>query len=103
LKTEVHERADAVVLELMSASLPDFDDILLLCSQDRLWGALKLLRSLFERTVTLKYLAKNKGEIDKFLKYDAVDWDAILSGIEKLFRMTSKPETTEHSIMPRRR
>jgi len=27
--------------------MPDFDDIMPLCSEDRHWGALKLLRSLF--------------------------------------------------------
>ena len=63
-----------VICDLMSASLPDFDDILLLCSYDRSWGAWKLLRGLFERTVTLKYLAQNPAEVDAFLAFDAVDW-----------------------------
>jgi len=59
-------------------------------------GAIKLLRGLFEGTVTLKYLADNKGEVDAFLKYDAVDWDAILSGIKKRFNMTGKPDAMKH-------
>ena len=88
--------SDNLVLTLMEASLPDFDDILLLCSSDRLWSALKLLRSLYERTVTLKYLAQNKTEIDAFLEYDAVDWQEILSGIEKQYQMTPGPEALKH-------
>jgi hypothetical protein len=73
-----------VISELTAVSVPDFDDILLLCSKDRFWGALKLLRTFFERTVTLKYLAQNPTEVDAFIGYDAIDWDAIISGIEKV-------------------
>jgi hypothetical protein len=84
-----------VICELMSASLPDFDDILLLCSYDRHWGALKLLRGLFERTVTLKYLAQNPVEVDAFLAFDAVDWDAVLMGIEKTYGLSAGIEARE--------
>jgi Family of unknown function (DUF5677) len=84
-----------VICELMSTSLPDFDDILLLCSYDRHWGALKLLRGLFERTVTLKYLAQNPVEVDAFLAFDAVDWDAVLTGIEKTCGFTAGIEARE--------
>jgi hypothetical protein len=88
--------AGAVITELMVASLPDFDDILLLCSKDHHWGALKLLRGLFERTVTLKYLAQNPGEVEAFLAFDAVDWDVVLSGIEERFGITAKVGTRQH-------
>ena len=37
-----NDEAGMVVIELMMASMPDFDDIMLLCSEDRHWGALKL-------------------------------------------------------------
>src|ERR1017187_3109763 len=66
------DTAGSVILELISASLPDFDDILLLCSYDRHWGALKLLRSLFERTVTIKYLAQNPAEVAAF--WNSTPW-----------------------------
>ncbi len=88
--------AGAVILELMSASLPDFDDILLLCSYDRHWGALKLLRCLFERTVTLKYFAQNPAEVEAFLAFDAKDWDALLSGIEKRYGIRAEVKTRRH-------
>jgi len=88
--------AGAVISELMVASIPDFDDILLLCSKDRHWGALKLLRGLFERTVTLKYLAQNPGEVEAFLAFDAVDWNVLLLGIERRFGIRANVETREH-------
>jgi len=88
-----HDMAGVVICELMIASMPDFDDILLLCSTDRHWGALKLLRGLFERTVTLKYLAQNPAEIEAFLAFDAVDWSVVLSGIEKRHGIQAKEET----------
>lgn len=84
-----------LVIELMMASIPDFDDIMLLCSKDRHWGAVKLLRGLFERTVTLKYIAQNPTEAQAFLAFDALDWKPILSGIEDRYGIKAKPETLE--------
>ncbi len=85
--------AGLLVCELVTASMPDLDDIMLLCCKDRHWGALKLLRSLFERTVTLKYLAQNREEVQAFLAFDAADWNAVLSGIEKRYGIKAKAET----------
>ncbi len=97
LETTPAEDDDAgmLVIELMMASRPDFDDIMLLCSKDRHWGALKLLRGLFERTVTLKYLAQNPTEAQAFLAFDAMDWKLILSGIEKRHGIKANSGTLE--------
>ena len=97
LETTPAENDDVgmLVIELMMASMPDFDDIMLLCSKDRHWGALKLLRCLFERTVTLKYIAQNPTEAQAFLAFDAMDWRPIMSGIEERFGIKVKPETLE--------
>jgi uncharacterized protein DUF5677 len=76
------DQAGFVILELMLASLPDFDDIMTLSSHDAHWGALKLLRCLFERVVTLKYLAQNPQEAKAFVEFDALDWKSILEGID---------------------
>jgi hypothetical protein len=85
--------AGMLVCELMMASVPDLDDIMLLCCNDRHWGALKLLRSLFERTVTLKYLAQDTKEAQAFLDFDSVNWRAVLAGIERRYGMKANPET----------
>lgn len=87
--------AGTVILELMAASLPDFDDILLLSAHDRHWGAMKLLRVLFERTVTLKYLAQNAAEVDAFLAFDAIDWDIVIAGIKKRFGLSLRDEANK--------
>ena len=65
--------AGLLVCELMTASISDLDDIMLLCCKDQHWGAFKLLRGLFERTVTLKYLVQNPKEVGAFLAFDALD------------------------------
>jgi len=73
-----------VILQLMLASLPDFDDIMTLSSRDAHWGALKLLRCAFERTVTLKYISQNPSEAQAFVDFDAIDWKAVLTSISKI-------------------
>ncbi len=83
----------AVIIELMQCSVMDFDDILLLSSHNRHWGALKLLRGLYERTVTMKYLASNPEKTEDFLASDAIDWDVVLKGIEKVSGLRAKEGT----------
>jgi|ERR1035437_1599275 hypothetical protein len=77
-----HDAAGMVVLQLMMASISDFDDIMLLSSQNGHFGALKLLRCAFERAITLKYIAQNPKEAEAFVEFDALDWQRILVGIE---------------------
>ncbi|MCX6599260.1 MAG: DUF5677 domain-containing protein [Acidobacteria bacterium] len=89
------DHVGTLLIELMMASMRDLDDIMLLCSHDRHWGALKLLRVLFERTTTLKYIAQNPSEARAFIDFDAMDWKPILSGIEERFGIKAKPETLE--------
>jgi hypothetical protein len=73
--------------------MPDLDDILTLSSHDGHWGALKLLRSLFERTVTLKYLVENPAEAQAFIDFDAIDWQQVLTGIEAKHGIRPSEET----------
>ena len=84
-----------VVSELAWTATQEADDILVLCSQDRPWGGLRLLRGLFERTVTLKYLVQNTEQIEAFIEYDAVDRKSILDGIEKTVRYRPEAEKIE--------
>lgn len=71
-----------VLLQLMTASISDFDDIMLLSCKNGHVGALKLLRCAFERTVTLKYIAQNPAEAEAFAEFDALDWQRVLASIE---------------------
>jgi hypothetical protein len=87
--------AGALLIRLMMASVPNFDDIMLLCCHDRCWRALKLLRVLFERTVTLKYIAQNPAEAEAFIAFDAFDCQQVLSAIVQRYGLKAKPETLQ--------
>ena len=63
------------------ASFIDCDDILTLSSHNGHWGALKLLRSLYERTVTAKYIQQNPEKADDFFDFDALDYKAAMDAI----------------------
>lgn len=89
--------AGLVILQLVLASLPDFDDIMTLSSHNAHWGALKLLRCAFERTVTLKYIAQNPTEAKAFIGFDALDWKRVLTGIENNFGLRM-PESSQKSL-----
>ncbi len=63
------------------ASVIDCNDILNLSSHNGHWGALKLLRSLYERTVTAKYIKQNPEKADDFFDFDALDYKAAMDAI----------------------
>jgi GNAT superfamily N-acetyltransferase len=92
------DTAGLVIIQLMMASMPDLDDILTLSSHDGHWGALKLLRSLFERTVTLKYIAQNPAEGEAFRDFDALDWQQILTGIEAKYALRPSEEARRRIV-----
>ncbi len=47
----------------------DFDEILLLCANGLSTGGMKILRGMFERTVTVCYLQKHLEEVEPYFKY----------------------------------
>jgi hypothetical protein len=65
------------------------------CSKDRHWGALKLLRVLFERTVTLKYIAQNPGEAEAFLGVRRGGLECGLVGHRKTIRNPGRTKETQ--------
>jgi hypothetical protein len=84
-----------LIVNFINACLPDINDFMTLTHADSHHGALKILRSLYERTVTLKYIAANPSEAEKFMDFDAIDWDQVLVEIEKLtgFGLTEPSRT----------
>jgi hypothetical protein len=70
--------ADRAVSLLAIASLDDFNDVVLLCSMGRGFGAAKLLRPYYERVVTLSYLSANPDEVQDFIDYTDVHSHKIL-------------------------
>ncbi len=61
--------ADRVVFTLANIATEDFLEILVLAREGYGIGGLEVLRSLYERTVTLVYLSKNPQEAETFLAY----------------------------------
>jgi hypothetical protein len=63
-------------------AVEEFMELLLLCANGYGIGAQKLLRGLYERAVTAKYLFKHPGEVDKFLAYHRVTDHKLLTAIQ---------------------
>jgi hypothetical protein len=73
-----------LIVAFMTVSYMDIDDLMSLSHRDSHHGAQYFLRSLFERTVTLKYISQNPEQAEIFRDFDAVDWDQVLQGINVL-------------------
>ncbi len=65
-------QADLVVYVLGRLAVEDFMEIVLCCANGYGIGGLKLLRPMFEATVTGLYLARNPGEVEMFTDYHKV-------------------------------
>jgi Family of unknown function (DUF5677) len=63
-------------------SLSDVDDIMTLSHHDSHVGAHKLLRSLYERIVTLKYISENPEQAESFIDFDSLDTEKIMAEIK---------------------
>jgi hypothetical protein len=62
----------------------DFQDVLLMCGNGRGASALRLVRSLFEKTVTATYIITHPGEAELFEKYNAVHKYKLLERAKRL-------------------
>jgi hypothetical protein len=60
---------DGIIYHLGRLCVEDFLEIMLLCQNGLGFGGLKLLRGLYERTVTMAYIAKNPSEARTFIDY----------------------------------
>jgi len=73
-----------LIVAFTVAFLPDLDDLLTLTFHNSHHGAQRILRTLYERTFTLKYIFENSSEAKRFMDYDALDWEQILAGIHTI-------------------
>ena len=79
------EPADSVVFFLGRLCVEDFNEILLLCGNGCGVGGQKLLRGLYERCVTMGYIAKQADEATTFLGYHAVHQGKLLNHMKAAF------------------
>jgi hypothetical protein len=63
----------------------DLNEILVLCANGLISGAMKILRGMFERTVTLSYLALKPDQADLFWNYFKVDQHKLADRMERAF------------------
>jgi hypothetical protein len=67
--------ADRVIFVLGCLAVEDFMEILLLCGNGYGIAGLKLLRGMYEKCVTARYLSGHPGEVEDFLDYHHVrEW-----------------------------
>ena len=77
--------ADRVVFHLGRVCVEDFNELFLLCGNGYGIGGLKILRGLYERTVTLGYIADNPEQADPFLEYHHIQKGKMIIHAEKIF------------------
>lgn len=66
---ETVSSVQSIVFHLGRVSVEDFMEILVLCGNGYGIGGLKLLRGMYERAVTARYLHQNPAEVDAFIEY----------------------------------
>ena len=86
--------ADKIVYFLGRACARDFMEILLVCYHGHGAAAAKLLRSMYERTVTLRYIHENPDEAVLFKEYHPVQQGKLLNRLIETFGPDILPAET---------
>lgn len=74
------------VIALLTGSLAeDLQDILVLCSTERRNGALRLLRTPFEKFLYAHHIVNNPEAAEAFVMFDALQTNALMKGIEEQY------------------
>jgi hypothetical protein len=74
---------EAVVAMLTGSLAEDLHDVLVLCSNERRSGALRLLRTPYEKFLYASYISRHPEAANDFMMFDAIQAKALLGGIEK--------------------
>jgi hypothetical protein len=76
----------------------EFWELFLMAVNGYGFGAMKLLRSMYEHTITLKYLHENPNELDAFFKFDRVQQHRLVKQIIDTFGENAlSPETVANT------
>lgn len=79
----------------------DFSEIFLMAANGYGYGAMKLLRSMYEHTITLKYLHEHPNELQAFVDFDRVQQYKLVKPIIETFGETALPHDTIHETKRR--
>jgi hypothetical protein len=80
------EPADRFVFVAGHIAVDDFLEIFVMCGNAEAYGAQKILRGLFERVVTLKYLHLHPEEVEKYANYFWIGQYKLVNAIETTFK-----------------
>jgi hypothetical protein len=89
-KIDLSNLADKTVFFIGRLCVEDFNEIFLLCGNAYGFGALKILRGLYERTVTMAFIAANPNEAIAFQNFYYVQTRRTLSHAKDLIRDNNK-------------
>jgi uncharacterized protein DUF5677 len=64
---------------LASAAYTEFEEVIVLATSGYGSGATKLLRALYERTITAQYLMQRPDKVQQFIDYSHVHWHKLLA------------------------
>jgi hypothetical protein len=76
---------ESVIAMLTGSLAEDLQDVVVLCSHERRSGALRLLRTPFEKFLYASHISKNPEAAEDFLMYDAIHADALMEGVVKQY------------------
>jgi hypothetical protein len=77
--------ADKLVYSLGRICAEDFNEITLVCYHGYGIAAAKLLRSMYEHTVTLHYLHEHPADVSRFIAYGHIQNDKLASRLLEIF------------------
>ena len=86
------ELVDPIVFYLGSRAIDDFLGVLILSANDNALSATALLRGMYERVVTARYLHDHPQEAEAFLDFDVVQQRRTAQQIRRTFPAASVPE-----------
>ena len=87
--------ADRVVFLIGRLCVEDFSEVFLLSGNGYGFGALKILRGLYERAVTSAYIAKHPEQADAFLEYHHIHQGKMLTHAKPLLNKARNQITSE--------
>src|SRR5437016_14045525 len=80
---QVDSEVNTILFLLFSASWREFEEILVLALNGYGSGAMKLLRALYERTVTTQYLMRFPDKVRTFSDFSHVHWHKLLTDADQ--------------------
>jgi hypothetical protein len=93
-----HSLADTLIFYLGRRCLEDFWDVLILCANGRQQGASSLLRGMFERSVTMKFIREHPDTAEDFFDYGTIDDWKILNIIKENYEISPENEKNTKEI-----